>query len=153
MEPLTTLAVTVASLFFGEAVKEAGKSLGQATTKKIAQITDMVRARFQKTNTEGLLIRAEQQPIERNITKVTEELEAQFTDDPAFFEEVQAEVQELEKLGFTQQEILRNAIFKGKLEVDEISQEKAPGSSGKQSIGEGLQVEGDAKFGKLSQKG
>jgi hypothetical protein len=155
MEPISIVAVasTVAAMFFGEAVKEAGKSLGKATSEKIGQLTELVRAKFSKEGTEGLIVRAEQQPTDKNIEKATDELMTLLQQDTEFEGQVRTLLRELEQAGLTRQMMLSNAQFKGKLEVGDMQQTKKPGTLRDQIMASGLTVEQDAKFGNLTQEG
>jgi hypothetical protein len=152
MDPATLAALTtVTGLFFGEAVKEAGKKLGDAAMEKSAQLIALVRNKFHDAGTEGILARAEKEPTEKNITKFTDELEEQFQD-AEFVEKVRELSAGLEREGFTQ-EIFKNASFGSGLKVGDIVQCRQSGTPGKQSIAEGLKVTGDAVFGNLTQEG
>lgn len=70
MEASTLTAATIATLFFSEALKEDGKSLGAGVSKVVTQLMTTVRDKFKLTGTEGLLARAEKQPTEANVNLV-----------------------------------------------------------------------------------
>jgi hypothetical protein len=153
METISTVASTVAAMFFGEAVKEAGKGFGKTVTEKIGQLTELVRAKFSKEGTEGLIVRAEQQPTNKNIEKATDELVTLLQQDTEFEEQVRTLLRKLEQVGLTRQMMLSNAQLKGKLEVGDMQQTKKPGTPGDQIMASGITVEQDAKFGNLTQEG
>jgi hypothetical protein len=150
---ISIVASTVAVMFFNEAVKEAGKGFGKVVSEKVGQLTDLVRAKFSKEGTEGLIVRAEQQPTDKNIEKATDELAILLQQDTEFEGQVRALLQELEQAGLTRQMMLSNAQFKGKLEVGDMQQTKKPGTPGDQIMASGITVEQDAKFGNLTQEG
>ncbi len=153
MESISIVASTVAAMFFGEAIKEVGKGLGKTVTEKVRQLTELVRAKFSKEGTEGLLVRAEQQPTDRNVEKATDELVTLLQQDTEFEGQVRTLLQELEQAGLTRQMMLSNAQFKGNLEVGDMKQIKKPGTPGDQIMASGITVEKDAKFGNLTQEG
>ena len=64
MEPTALTAATISTLFFFEALKEGGKSLGAGISKLVTQLTTTIRDKFKLVGTEGLLARAEKQPTE-----------------------------------------------------------------------------------------
>jgi hypothetical protein len=153
MESISIVASTVAAMFFGEAIKEVGKGLGKTVTEKFGQLTELVRAKFSKEGTEGLIVRAEQQPTDRNVEKATDELVTLLQQDAEFEGQVRTLLQELEQAGLTRQMMLSNSQFKGKLEVGDMQQTKKPGTPGDQIMASGITVEQDAKFGNLTQEG
>jgi hypothetical protein len=153
MEPISTVALTVTGMFFGEAVKEAGKGLGKAASETVEKLTELVRAKFSKEGTEGLILRAEQQPTDKNIENATDELVTLLQQDTEFEGQVRSLLSELEQAGLTRQMMLSNAQFKGNLEVGEIKQTKKPGTPGDQIMASRITVEQDAKFGNLTQEG
>ncbi len=152
MESISIVASTVAAMFFGEAIKEVGKGLGKTVTEKFGQLTELVRAKFSKEGTEGLLVRAEQQPTDRNVEKATDELVTLLQQDTEFEGQVRTLLRELEHAGLTRQMMLSNSQFKGKLEVGDMQQTKKPGTPGDQIMASGITVEQDAKFGNLTQE-
>jgi hypothetical protein len=153
MEPISTVALTVAAMFFSEAVKEGGKGFGKAVSEKVGQLTELVRAKFSKEGTEGLIVRAEQQPTDRNIEHVTDELVTLLQQDTEFEGKIRTLLSELEQAGVTRQMMLSNAQFKGNLEVGDMKQTRKPGNPGDQIMASGLTVEKDTKFGNLTQEG
>jgi hypothetical protein len=153
MEPISTVASTVAAMFFGEIVKEAGKSLGKVASEKVGQLTELVRAKFSNEGTEGLIVRAEQQPTDRNVEKATDELATLLQQDTEFEGQVRILLRELEQAGVTRQMMLSNSQFKGNLEVGDMKQAKKPGTPGDQIMSSGITVEQDATFGNLTQEG
>jgi hypothetical protein len=155
MEPISIsiVASTVALMFFNEAVKEAGKGFGKVVSEKAGQLTELVRAKFSKEGTEGLIVRAEQQPTDKNIEKATDELAILLQQDTEFEGQVRALLNDLKEAGLTRQMMLSNAQFKGKLEVGDMKQTKKPGTPGDQIMASGITVEQDAKFGNLTQEG
>jgi hypothetical protein len=152
MDSATVAALTtITSLIFSEAVKESGKKLGVATAEKVVQLTTIVRKKFRDTGTEGLLLRAEREPSEKNIEKFANELEESL-EDVEFADQVRKLFADLEHEGLTQ-EILKTTQISGGLNVGDVVRRIQYGTTGKQSIAEGLGVSGDILFGNITQKG
>ena len=51
MEPITTVAGTIAALILGEAFKEGGKSLGKGASEKITQLFKVIREKLKLAGT------------------------------------------------------------------------------------------------------
>lgn len=100
MEPVT-IAATIAGLIFTEAVKQPGKALGEAASKKIAQAITIIREQFQKDEIGGVLKRAEENPETKNIQKFEEELVSvmEIDKNQDFTQQLRKLVEELKKEG------------------------------------------------------
>jgi hypothetical protein len=147
MEPITTIAATIATLIFGEALKEGGKALGKSASEKIAQLVTTIRERFKESGTEGLLTRAEKQPTESNIAIVEAELVTQMSDDATFTEQLENLVKQLEQAGVTRQ-VMVSGINANTLEVKgDMIQKSSKDGSVDQVMGSDLEIDGDVKFG------
>jgi hypothetical protein len=151
MEPITTIATTIMTLIFGEALKEGGKTLGKSASDKIAQLVTTIRQRFKESGTESLLIRAEKQPTESNVAVVEAELITQMNGDEVFVSHLEEMLKQLEQLGVDHQ-VMISGIRAKTLEVKgDMSQKTSRG--GDQVIGTDLDIAGDVKFdGKLTQE-
>jgi histidyl-tRNA synthetase len=150
---MIAVASATVRMLCDEAVKEIGKGFGKAVSEKAGQLTELVRAKFFKEGTEGLIVRAEQQPTDKNIEKATDELVTLLQQDTEFEGQVRTLLRELEQAGLTRQMMLSNAQFKGTLEVGDMKQTKKPGTPGDQIMASGITVEQDATFGNLTQEG
>ncbi len=155
METLTAIAATVTSLIFSEAFKEGGKALGKDASEKIAHLIAVIRQKFQESEIEGLLTRAEKQPTETNITKVRDELEEQMKEDEIFAKNLEKDIKELEKVEITRQ-IMLSGVKKGKnLKVKrDLTQKASVGGSVEQIMASGdWEIDGDIEFdGDLTQE-
>ncbi|MBI4781851.1 MAG: hypothetical protein HY785_11090 [Oscillatoriophycideae cyanobacterium NC_groundwater_1537_Pr4_S-0.65um_50_18] len=119
---LVTLAATVATLFFSEALKEGGKTLGKEVSERTAQLITSVRNKFKSSGTEGLLVRAEKQPSESNIALVEAELVAQIEEDPSFATQLKDLVQQLQAAGAVRQVMASRLDLSGDLEAGDLTQ-------------------------------
>lgn len=131
MEPITLTAAAIATVFFSEAVKEGGKSLGTGVSKAVSQLIAVVHNKFKAAGTAGLLARAEKQPTEGNVNLVKAELAAQLEEDAGFAEQ------------------LKNLL--AQLEAADMSQKTSRGSSVEQEMLTDVKAQ-NIKLGNLSQE-
>lgn len=133
VEPLT--AAVIVSLFFSEAVKEGGKTLGKGVTDTFPQLVNTIREKFKAEGTEGLLTRAQNQPTSVNKTKLQDELQIQIDVDEAFAQKLKELVVKLQ----AQDERIRQVILSeievsGDLKAQDISQKATRGGSVEQEM-------------------
>lgn len=129
MEPITLTAAAIATLFFSEAAKEGGKSLGAGASKLVSQLITTVRNKFKATGTERLLARAEKQPTEANVNSVQAELVAQMEEDEGFTTQLQELLTQLEAAGVVRQVMASGIEVAGDLEAEDMSQKSSHSSS------------------------
>ena len=134
MEAIILTAATIANLFFSEAAKEGGKSLGAGASKMLSQLITVVRNKFKAAETEGLLTRTEKQPTEANLTKVKEELEIQLQEDEGFATELKDLLGQLEAAGVVRQVMAKGIEVSGNFEAKDITQEASRGGSVEQEM-------------------
>jgi hypothetical protein len=151
MEPVTLTAATVATLFFSEAAKEGGKSLGAGAAKTMTRLITAVKSKFKASGTEGVLARAEKQPTEMNVDRVKAELAAQMEEDAGFAAELKDLLTQLEAAGVADQLMASGLKVAGKLKIGDMSQESSRGSSVKQEMLTDSEAQ-DIEVGNLSQK-
>ncbi len=153
METITAIASTIATLIFGEALKEGGKAIGKSASDKIAQLATTIHQRFKESGTEGLLTRTEKQPTESNIAIVEAELITQMNDDEIFATQLKELVKQLEQIGVTRQ-IMMSGIKANTLELKgDMTQKASKGGSIEQVMFSDLEIGGDVKFsGNLTQE-
>ncbi|MCL6750994.1 hypothetical protein KBT16_08390 [Nostoc sp. CCCryo 231-06] len=120
MEPLTLTATGIATLIFSEAFKEGGKALGKGVSEKVAQLLNAIREKFQAAGTEGLLTRAQENPIEKNTSRFQGELETQMEEDEAFANRLQELMTQLKSNETINQIVLKGVEVKGKAKVGDI---------------------------------
>lgn len=151
MEPITVIATTIATLFFSEAAKEGGKSLGTGISRLVNQLVVAVRNRFKAAGTEGLLARAEKQPIAANVTLVEAELVAQMEEDREFAAQLQELLMQLEAAGVVRQVMASGIEVAGDLEAEDLSQKASRGGSVEQEMLTDVKAE-NIRLGNLSQE-
>ena len=121
VEPLT--AAVIVSLFFSEAIKEGGKALGKSTADTFTLLINTIREKFRAEGTEGLLKRAENDPIEANKAKLQDELQTQMDADEAFANKLKELIQQLQAQDERVRQILLSEIeLSGDLKAKDISQ-------------------------------
>jgi hypothetical protein len=127
MEP-TTLAVAVATLFFSEALKEGGKTLGKGVSDLATKLIHTVRGKFKESGTEGVLNRAEHDPTDKNVGRVQDELETQLEDDRDYAAQLQHLVAQLEAAGVVRQVMARGLEVEETLEAGSMTQTASDGA-------------------------
>ncbi|MBO1067785.1 MULTISPECIES: hypothetical protein [Nostocales] len=128
VEPLT--GAVIVSLFFSEAIKEGGKFAVKGVADTFAKLVSSIRQKLTTEGMEGLLIRAEKDPTEKNKTKLQDELQEYINADATFANQLKLLVEELK----TQDPKIRQVILSGieltgDLQAQNITQ-KTSGSSG-----------------------
>ena len=152
MEPITTVAGTIAALILGEAFKEGGKSLGKGASEKITQLFKVIREKLKLAGTEVLLTRVEKQPTEPTVAILEAELVTQMTEDEIFAKKLKELIQEIDLANLTRQ-IAITDIKASKLEVGDVVQKSEKSGSLEQVVASNLEISGDIKFGNLRQEG
>jgi len=120
MEPVTLTATAIATLIFSEAFKEGGKALGKGISENVAQLLSAIRAKFQTAGTEGIMTRAQENPIEKNTAKFQDELETQMQEDEAFAKRLQELMTQLKSNEMINQIVIKGVEVKGKAKVGNI---------------------------------
>ena len=152
MEPVTLTAATIATLFFSEAAKEGGKSLGSGVSKAVSQLVAIVKNKFRASGTEGVLARAEKQPTEANVDRVKAELAAQMEEDAGFAAELKDLLAQLEAAGVMRQVMASGIEVSGDLEAEDMSQKASRDGSIEQEMLTDVKAQ-NIRLGKLSQEG
>ena len=128
VEPLT--GAVIVSLFFSEAIKEGGKFAVKGVADTFAKLVSTIRQKLTTEGMEGLLIRAEKDPNEKNKLQLQDELQEYINADKIFANQLKLLVEELK----TQDPKIRQVILSGieltgDLKAQNITQ-KTSGSSG-----------------------
>ncbi len=128
VEPLT--GAVIVSLSFSEAIKEGGKFAVKGVADTFARLVSTIRQKLTTEGMEGLLIRAEKDPNEKNKLQLQDELQEYINADEIFANQLKLLVEELK----TQdpkicQVILSGIELTGDLQAQNITQ-KTSGSSG-----------------------
>ena len=128
VEPLT--GAVIVSLFFSEAIKEGGKFAVKGVADTFARLVSTIRQKLTTEGMEGLLIRAEKDPNEKNKTKLQDELQEYINADEIFANQLKLLVEELKTQDpKIRQVILSDIQLTGDLKAQNITQ-KTSGSSG-----------------------
>ncbi|MBW4431980.1 MAG: hypothetical protein KME28_09685 [Pelatocladus maniniholoensis HA4357-MV3] len=151
MEPLVTIATVIVTLIFNGVFEGLGQDIEKGTTAKITQLIAIIREKFKASETEVLLTRAEKQPTELNIAAVKTELVTQMSEDKVFAQKLADLLRELESNKIIRHVMASNIKAKS-LEAKDMHQIATSGSSVELIMGCGLEIEGDVKFGNLTQE-
>jgi hypothetical protein len=133
MEPLT-LAVAVATLFFSEALKEGGKTLGKSVSDLAGKFIHTVRGKFKESGTEGLLNCTENNPTPKNITTVQDELVTQMKEDDGYAAQLQDFVNQLKAAGVVRQVMASGLEVEESFEAGTMTQTASEGSDVEQRM-------------------
>ncbi|AFW93786.1 hypothetical protein FJR06_16155 [Dolichospermum sp. UHCC 0352] len=128
VEPLT--GSVIVSLSSSEAIKEGGKFAVKGVADTFAKLVSTIRQKLTTEGMEGLLIRAEKDPNEKNKLQLQDELQEYINADKIFANQLKLLVEELK----TQDPKIRQVILSGieltgDLQAQNITQ-KTSGSSG-----------------------
>jgi hypothetical protein len=153
---LTAIATAITTVIIPKAIEAVGKKVGDSAFDKSSDMVkttyQTVKGKLEKSGTAKLLERAESNPIERNVQVLEAELIGQMEEDTAFADRLQELLAQLQPQLPELQSILDGALIKGELEIGDIEIENEGKPQGKSSIGKGLKVGKDAKFGNISIK-
>jgi hypothetical protein len=127
MEP-ATLAVAVATLFFSEALKEGGKTLGKGVSDLATKLIHTVRSKFRESGTEGVLTRAENHPTQKHIDTVQDELATQMEDDERYAAQLHDLVNQLKAAGVVRQVMASGLQVAETLEAGAMTQTASGGA-------------------------
>ncbi len=151
MEPITLTAAAIATLFFSEAAKEGGKSLGAGVSKTVTQLIAAVKNKFKASGTEGLLARAEKKPTEGNVDSVKAELAVQIEEDAGFAAELKDLLAQIEAAGVVRQVMGSGIEISGDFEAENMSQKASRGGSVEQEMLTDVKAQ-DIRVDNLSQE-
>lgn len=121
---LTTAATAIATVIFNKAIEKGGENLGQEVSNKIGQLRKLIRDKFQQEGVEGKLLKAQDDPSEKNQDKFKRELAEVMEEDEDFAKKLIELIKQLEKM-----------------------------EGGRQIMASGLELEGDLKAQDMKQKG
>ena len=150
MEPVT-LVVTVATLFFSEALKESGKTLGKSASELAGKLIHTVRGKFKDTGTEGLLNRAENNPTQKHIDTVQDELATQMEEDEDYAAQLQDLVDQLKAAGVVRQVMASGLDVEETLEAGAMTQTASGGADVEQRMVTDVKAK-NVKIGDMKQE-
>ncbi len=112
-------ASLIATLIFSKALEKGGEKLGEVVSEKIGQLLKVIREKFQKEGVYGKLIKAEEEPSEKNKNRFERELAEQMEDDEEFAARITQLMEDLIKQKL-KQEILKQCSIDSSLLSEEI---------------------------------
>lgn len=120
---ITATATAIAAVIFNKAIEKSGENLGEAVSNKIGQLLNLIREKFQQERVEGKLLKAQEDPSEKNKDRFKQELAELMEDDEDFANKLVELKKQLEKM-----------------------------EGGRQIMASGLELEGDFKAQDMKQK-
>jgi hypothetical protein len=151
MEPVSLTAGAIASLIFSKALEKGGEQLGEAVSKKIGQLLNFIRDKFQQEGVEGKLLKAQEEPSDKNKSKFERELAEQMEEDEAFAKKLKALMNELKSDDQVNQIFFKGVSVKGNAEIGDVKQTATPGSSVTQEAVTQVEVGGNLKIDNVKQ--
>ena len=145
MEPLTTTAIASALLF--KAFEKSGEKLGEAISAKMGKLLNLIQDKFKAEGIEGKLTKAEEDPSEKNKSRLEQELAAQMEDDEVFAKKLKALVDELKSDNQVNQIFFKGVNVKGDAEIGDVEQTVTSGGSVTHEAVTQVEVGGNLKIG------
>ena len=121
---ITATVTAISAVIFNKAIEKGGENLGEAVSNKIGELLNFVRAKFQKEGVEGKLLKAQEDPSEKNKDRFKRELTELMEDDDDFAKKLVELKEKLDNL-----------------------------EGGRQIMASGIELEGDLKAKDMKQKG
>lgn len=143
----------IATLIFSKALEKGGEQLGKAVSDKIGQLLNLIREKFKAEEVEGKLIKAQEEPNEKNKSRFERELSEQMEDDEEFAAKITKLMQELKLEPKVNQILFKNVKVKGGAEIEEIEQEATGEGEVNQEAVVEVEVGENLKIGKAKQRG
>ena len=85
----------IATIIFSKALETSDEHLGEAVSHKISQLLNFIRAKFQQEGVEGKLLKAQDDPSEKNQERFKRELVDLMSDDVDFANQLQTLIKEI----------------------------------------------------------
>lgn len=124
VNPISVIVGAITSLILPKAAEKFGEKLGDLTLEKSAALVQavrqVVRNKLEKSNSVGLLTRAEEKPTEHNIRVLEAEIIGQVEDDPQFAAQLEALVEQASKQSSSFQ-IFLDGLRAKTLEIDKLN--------------------------------
>jgi hypothetical protein len=146
-----TLATTIANLFFSEALKEGGKTLGKGVSETAGRFIGAVKAKFESSGKAELLNLAKREPNPQNIENIKDELRAQIGKDSDYRVELRQLVEQLKSMGVVRQVMASSIEVEETLEAESLTQTSTGGEAVNQEMLTDVKAK-NIKLGDLNQK-
>ena len=151
MEPLTT--TEIASVLLFKVFEKSCEKLGKGVSAKIGQLLNLIREKFKAEGVEGKLTKAEEEPSEKNKSRLEQELAVQMEDDESFADRLESLVDELKSGDQVNQILFKGVNVKGDAEISDAEQIALKSGSITQEAVTQVEVGGNFKIGNVKQKG
>ena len=142
-------ATAIAAVIFNKAIEKGGENLGEAVSNKIGELHNFVRAKFQKEGVEGKLLKAQEDPSDKNKGRFTQELEIQMEDDGEFASKLKTLIDEISSDEKASTIFFKGMKIKRNVELGDLDMESKDGNM--EAVVDS-EIEGDFKMGNISMK-
>jgi hypothetical protein len=126
---ITVTATAIATLIAKKALEKGGEKLGEAASQKIGELLTAIRQKFATEGVEGKLAKVQEEPSEKNQSRLEQELVQQMEDDKGFAAKLQELMAELKSNDQVNQIFFKGVSVKGDAEVGGIEQTATRGGS------------------------
>ena len=92
---ITATATAIATVIFSKALEKGGENLGELVSNRISQLLNFIRDKFQQEGVEGKLIKAQDDPSEKNQDRFKRELADLMEDDENFAHKLKSLIDEI----------------------------------------------------------
>jgi hypothetical protein len=148
---ITVTATAIATLIAKKALEKGGEKLGEAAFQKIGELLTAIRDKFATEGVEGKLTKVEEDPSDKNQSRLEQELVQQMEDDEAFAAKLQELMAELKSNAQVNQIFFKDVNVEGDAEVGGVEQTTTRGGSANQEAVTGVKVGRNLKIGDVKQ--
>ena len=130
MEPITLTATAITTIIFSKALETSGENLGEAVSHKIDQLLNFIRDKFQQEGVEGKLLKAQDNPSEKNQDRFKRELELVdlMADDANFANQLKTLIEEIKSDAKANTIFFKGMNIKGNAQLGNVALESQGGS-------------------------
>ena len=146
---ITATATAIAAVIFNKAIEKGGENLGEAISNKVGELLNFVRTKFKQEGVEGKLLKAQEDPSDKNKGRFTQELEIQMEDDGEFASKLKTLIDEIKSDKKANTIFFKGMNIKGSAELGDLEMESTDGNM--EAVVDS-EIGGDFKMGNISMK-
>ena len=128
MEPITLTATAIANIIFSKALETSGENLGEAVSHEIGQLLNFIRDKFQQEGVEGKLLKAQDDPSEKNQDRFKRELVDLMEDDENFANQLKTLIDEIKSDAKANTIFFKGMNIKGNAQLGNVALESQGGN-------------------------
>ena len=147
MEPITLTATAITTIIFSKVLETSGEHLGEAVSHKIGQLFNFIRDKFQQEGVEGKLLKAQDDPSEKNQDRFKRELVDLMEDDENFANQLQTLIEEIKSDEKANTIFFQGMNIKGNVRLGNVEMKS---QGGNMSAVTDSEIEGDFTMGDVT---